>query len=225
MNLTHTLPGGVAANLTAGDDLGLLPYAYGFATTLAVADEAALAVYDASKDRLALLQDRVDPYVQARHAVAYKSARVALARPLAGHLRHACVYEFKSNVTEARLLDVLHDWEDVLSATPGLAHFSFGLDILEVEESQPQQAGLGLVADFVSSEDFDKFFAHKSRLQMMRELNPLLRFRTCVDYVVPNATVEAVDVSMRVPVSQSAMAYDSEGSLGWERRHRRKLRH
>jgi|EP00624_Nannochloropsis_granulata_P002644 hypothetical protein len=168
---------------TAGEDLGLLPYAYDFAVTLALPDGGD---FGESTTRLSSHYEQVQPYTQTSHTVVYTSDRVSVARPTGKQLRHACIYHFKAGVTVEMKLNALLDLEGTALNIPGVAHFSCGLD---EERARSPHGALGLVADFGFAEDFNSFFADPSRLRMMQALNPLLAFRTCVDYFVPQDLV------------------------------------
>lgn len=167
---------------TAGEDVGVLPYAHDFAVTLSV---PAGGDFGDSTTRLTQLHEQIQPYTQASHTVVYTSERVSprttTTLPAGQGLRHACVYEFKAEVTPERKFAALLDLEETLSNTPGLAHFSCGLD---EEEARAANGALGLVVDFDVAEDFDRFFADQARLEAMQALNPLLAFRTCVDFMM-----------------------------------------
>lgn len=164
---------------TAGEDLGLLPYAYDFAVTLAVPDGGD---FGESTTRLSSHYEQVQPYIQASHTLVYTSDRVAIARPTGKQLRHVCIYHFKAEVTGEMKLNALLDLEGTVLNIPGVAHFSCGLD---EERARSPHGAFGLVADFEVAEDFNSFFADPSRLRMMQALNPLLACRTCVDYWAP----------------------------------------
>jgi len=180
-NLTAGQPpvaeGGPAS--TEGEDLGLLPYAHDFAVTLALPEGGD---FGESTTRLSSQYELVQPYTQASHTVVYTSERVSVARPTEQQLRHACIYQFKAGVPGEMKMNAILDLEEALLNIPGIAHFSCGLD---EEEARSPHGAWGLVADFEFAEDFDSFFADPMRLEMMQALNPLLAFRTCVDFLVP----------------------------------------
>ena len=220
INLTHTLLP-EALYLVAGEDQGILPYALDLGMSLPLKDAAYLRSYDYSDTRLNLLHKYIDPFVQERHTVVYENEKVRVGKPAPGTLRHVCIYEFKNEVIEERKMDVLLDMQDMLERAPGMMDFSLGLDIWKEEEGEvaPQMVAearsekqeyraMGLQADFANKEEFDKFFAHAPRLEMMQLLNPLLSYRSCVDFLVPHEQVVVGDIPKTAEEAPAVVAED-----------------
>lgn len=93
-------------------------------------------------------------------------------------IRHIVIFQFdESKTTEAELLSIKADLENLVSVIPELNKMEVGINV-NVNEQQD----LVLIADVNDMNALEAYAKHPAHLEVAKRIGPIKTGRTCVDY-------------------------------------------